>query len=68
MGNKEDIDLALHNRTGALLMINKDERKLLKEILAMTLKSQNARKYISKKLGKEYIEIGEKLYKVMGGT
>ena len=31
MDNTEDINLALNDKTGALLMINKDERKLLKE-------------------------------------
>jgi hypothetical protein len=33
----------------------------------MTLKSKNAREWIIKKLGNEYIEIGESLLKAMGG-
>ena len=68
MENNEDIDLALYDRTGALLMLNKNERKLLRELLSMTLKSKNARDWIEKKLGKEYVSIGEKLLKTMGGS
>lgn len=68
MDNNEDIDLALYDRTGALLMLNKDERRLLRELLSMTLKSKNARDWIEKKLGKEYVNIGERLLKTMGGN
>jgi hypothetical protein len=67
MAEEKDTDLALHDRTGALLMLNKNERKLLRELLDMTLKSKNAREWIIKKLGNEYIEIGESLLKAMGG-
>jgi len=67
MEKNKDIDLALHDETGALLMLNKKERKLLREILLMTLKSQSAKNWIVKKLGKEYVQIGEKLIKGMGG-
>ena len=66
MDNEKDIDLALYDKTGALLMLNKNERRLLNELLSMTLKSKNARDWIAKKLGSEYIEIGEKLLKTMG--
>jgi hypothetical protein len=67
MEKNKDIDLALHDETGALLMLNKKERKLLREILLMTLKSNSAKNWIVKKLGKEYVQIGEKLIKGMGG-
>ncbi len=67
MEKKKDIDLALHDETGALLMLNKKERKLLREILLMTLKSNSAKNWIVKKLGKEYVQIGEKLLKGMEG-
>ena len=63
---KNDVNLLLHDETGALLMLDKNERKLLKELLNMTLKSSNAREWITKKLGKEYIEVGENLLKTMG--
>jgi len=65
MDEKKDIDVALYDRTGALLMLNKQERRLLNELLSMTLKSKNAREWITKKLGSEYIKIGEKLLKSM---
>jgi hypothetical protein len=48
-------------------MIDKKERELIREILSMTLKSPSAREWISKKLGKEYVQIGIKLLKNMGG-
>lgn len=59
---------ALHNKSGALLMIDKKERRLVKEILSITLKSKSSRDWIVKKLGKEYLDIGEKLLETMGGT
>jgi hypothetical protein len=68
MEKKEDINLALHDETGALLMLNKNERKLLREILAMTLKSNSAKDWIVKKLGKEYVKIAQKLLGAMGGN
>ncbi len=67
MDDKNDINLALNDNTGALLMLDKKERKLLKELIYVTLSSKNARQYIIDKLGNEYIDIGNKLYKIMGG-
>ena len=68
MDNDEDIELALYDRTGALLMLNKEERKLLRELLSMTLRSKSAREWIEKKLGKDYLSIGDKLLRTMGGS
>jgi hypothetical protein len=48
-------------------MLNKKERRLLKELLLVTMKSESARGWIVKKLGSEYIEIGNKLLTSMGG-
>ena len=67
MEEKDDVLVGLADKTGALLMIDKKERELVREILAMTLKSPSAREWISKKLGKEYVQIGVKLLKAMGG-
>jgi hypothetical protein len=61
------VTIGLADNTGALLMINKQERILLRELLAMSLKSQSARKWISNKLGPDYLGIGERLLKAMGG-
>jgi len=67
MEDKDDVLIGLADKTGALLMIDKKERELVRELLAMTLKSPSAREWISKKLGKEYVQIGMKLLKAMGG-
>jgi hypothetical protein len=67
MEDKDDVLVGLADKTGALLMIDKKERELVRELLAMTLKSPSAREWISKKLGKEYVQIGMKLLKAMGG-
>ena len=56
----------LHDISSALLMIDNDERKLLKTLLAIALKSENSRRWIIKKLGSEYLKVGEKLLKLMG--
>ena len=65
--DSQEIHSALHDKSSAMLMLDNKERKLLKEILGLTLKSQSARTWIAKKLGNEYIKIGEKLLKTMGG-
>jgi hypothetical protein len=67
MEEKDDVLIGLADKTGALLMIDKKERELVRELLAMTLKSTSAREWISKKLGKEYVQIGVRLLKNMGG-
>jgi len=67
MEDNNEMLVGLADKTGALLMIDKKERELLREILAMSLKSPSAREWISKKLGKEYVQIGVKLLKAMGG-
>ena len=64
--DSQEIRIGLHDKSGALLMINKKERRLVRNLLAITLKSPNTRRWIERKLGKEYLEIGEKLLKSMG--
>ncbi|MGD8986150.1 MAG: hypothetical protein PVH99_19110 [Desulfobacteraceae bacterium] len=65
--NSQEIHHQLYDKSSAMLMLDNKERKLLREILALTLKSQSARTWIAKKLGNEYLKIGEKLLKTMGG-
>jgi hypothetical protein len=56
----------LHDISSALLMIDNDEKKLLKALLAIALKSESSRRWIIKKLGSEYLKVGENLLKLMG--
>jgi len=66
VNGREDSGIFLSGKTGALLMVNKEERKLIKELLAMALNSESGKTYIVKKLGAEYIRIGEELLKSLG--
>jgi len=65
--SKDNADLILSDKTGALLMLNKEERKLIKELLVMTMHSDTIKDYLIKRLGSKYVDIGEKLLKAMGG-
>jgi len=67
MEKEDDILIGLADKTGALMMINKKERELLRSILSMTMRSSTAKDWISKKLGTEYVEVGTKLLNSMGG-
>jgi hypothetical protein len=64
-GNSTDTDDDMHDISSALLMINKDEKNLLRTLLAITLKSRESRQWIIRRLGGQYLKIGEKLLKVM---
>ncbi len=64
-GYSRDTGSELHDISSALLMIDKDEKKLLRALLAITLKSRSSREWIIRKLGSQYLKIGEKLLKVM---
>lgn len=66
--DSQEIHLSLHDKSSAMLMLDNRERKLLKEILALTMKSPSARTWIAKKLGNDYLKVGEKLLKTMGGS
>jgi len=61
MGSEKGIQLGLSDKTGALMMINKKERQILRDILAITMKSKGGKGYIARKFGPEYVEIAEKL-------
>jgi len=66
--DQRDLNLVLNDKTGALLMLNKEERKVIKELLIMTIYSESVRGYIEKRLGDDYIRIAEKLLESMGGV
>jgi len=67
VSKKEDGDIFLSDQSDGLLMINKEERKLLKQVLLITMGSKNSKAYIVKKLGAKYIQIAEELLKALGG-
>jgi hypothetical protein len=67
MEKEDEILVGLADKTGALMMINKKERELLRTILSMTMRSSSAKDWITKKLGPEYVDIGTKLLQSMGG-
>lgn len=67
MEKEDEIMVGLADKTGALMMINKKERELLRTILSMTMRSPSAKDWITKKLGADYVEIGTRLLKSMGG-
>jgi hypothetical protein len=64
-GSSQDTGNELHDISSALLMIDRDEKKLLRALLAITLKSRSSRQWVIRKLGNEYLKIGEKLLNVM---
>lgn len=64
--DKGHVDLVLHDKTGALLMLNKEERTLVRELLLMAKNSEPIRAYITKRLGEKYVEIGKKLLESLG--
>ncbi len=66
--NEQDVNLMLHDKSGALLMLNKDERKLIKELLVMSMNSESVKDFIIKRLGNDYLQVGKKLLESMGGS
>lgn len=59
-------NLLLSDETGALLMLDKKERKMLKHLLHGMMCTAKGKEHITKNLGPEYIEVGEKLLKALG--
>ena len=64
--SKQDANCGLSDSTGALLMLNKEERKLIKELLLMALNSNKVKTYIVERLGKDSIQTGENLLRTLG--
>jgi hypothetical protein len=69
MTTKNDMEVGfIHAETGEILMLNKKERILVKEILGKTLSSKEAKEAIKNQFGKEYIEIAYRLFENVGGS
>ena len=64
--SEQDTNLDLSDKTGALLMLNKEERQLIKELLLLTLNSERVKSTIVNRLGEKSIQTGENLLKAMG--
>ncbi len=65
MNDEKQNGADLHDRTAALLLLNKQERRLIRELLEMMRDSDPVRTRISRKLGEEYVEIGRHLLEAM---
>ena len=48
---EEETSLGLTEASGVLLMLNKDERLVIKELLVLTLQSESIKNYLREKLG-----------------
>jgi hypothetical protein len=67
MTTENDMEVGfIHAETGEILMLNKKERILVKEILGSILSSKEAKEVIKKRFGKEYIEIAYRLLENVG--
>jgi hypothetical protein len=60
-------DIAFHDETGQLSTLDKKERQLLRLLLSKVINSVSGRKFISEKLGQEFVKIGVNLLRQMGG-
>ena len=67
MPAKKPVDIAFHDETGQLFMLDKKERQLLRLLLSKVIKSVSGRKVLSEKLGPEFVKIGLNLLRQMGG-
>lgn len=69
MESSDDQDLTpvLNENANALLLLNKEERKTIKERLIMAIYSESVKGYIEERLGREYVQVAEKLLETMGG-
>jgi hypothetical protein len=64
----QDPNPVLNEETNALLLLNTEERKVIKELLLMAICSESVQGYIEKRLGHEYVQVAEKLLETGGGV
>jgi hypothetical protein len=64
---ENDREIGVHDNTGQVMMLDKKERRLLRLVLDVSLRSESAKQYITKTLGPRFLEVGEKLLKNMKG-
>jgi hypothetical protein len=64
---EDEIEIGFEGETGEHFMLGKKERMLIRAVLSVSLNFEDNREFISRKLGKEYLGIGENLLREMGG-
>jgi hypothetical protein len=64
---KDAREIGVHDNTGQVMMLDKKERKLLRLVLDVSLRSESAKQYITETLGPRFLKVGEKLLKNMRG-
>jgi hypothetical protein len=64
---KTDREIGVHDNTGQVMMLDKKERRLLRLVLDVSLRSESAKQYITKTLGPRFLKVGEKLLNNMKG-
>lgn len=68
MTKKNDGEIAFyHAETGNVLMLNKKERILVKEVLDRVLSSEAGKEAIKRKFGEEYVKIAHDLLEALTG-
>ena len=68
MNAKENsTNIGLAASSNEFIMLNKKERRLLRALLSRSLDSKAGREFIARRLGEEYLEVGESLLNEMGG-
>ncbi len=67
MNMKDAREIGVHDNTGQVMMLDKKERKLLRLVLDVSLRSESAKQYITETLGPRFLKVGEKLLKNMRG-
>ena len=67
MNTISEREIGVHDNTGQVMMLDKKERRLLRLVLDVSLRSDSAKKYISETLGPRFLKIGEKLLSNMKG-
>ena len=64
---KNDREIGVHDNTGQVMMLDKKERRLLRLVLDVSLRSESAKQYITTTLGPRFLKVGEKLLNNMKG-
>jgi len=67
LNTETDREIGVHDNTGQVMMLDKKERRLLRLVLDVSLRSKSAKQYITETMGPRFLKIGEKLLSNMRG-